>query len=160
MCVCVHVYIYIYTHTYTGCPRRNLPDFGRVFLMLNYTDMTQNTYIRSWTVTEIMARGKCGLLAGSTYCTCTAVWHVTRISHVLESVTQAGRQAVSQSVGVVSALLAYHEWRCGELYMRMCGFCNVWVCMYGFCNVCVLVICIPALFGYPDWGFSVLFPQL
>ena len=27
------------------CPRRNVPDFGRVFLMLNYTDITQNTYV-------------------------------------------------------------------------------------------------------------------
>ena len=26
---------------YTGCPRRNVPDFGRVFLMLKYTDVTQ-----------------------------------------------------------------------------------------------------------------------
>ena len=26
---------------YAGCPRRNVPDFGRVFLMLNYTDITQ-----------------------------------------------------------------------------------------------------------------------
>jgi len=25
---------------YTGCHRRNGPNFGRVFLMLNYTDMT------------------------------------------------------------------------------------------------------------------------
>ena len=41
---------------YTGCPRRNVPNFGRVFLMLKYTDITQNTYIQSWTVTEIMAR--------------------------------------------------------------------------------------------------------
>ena len=32
---------------YTGCPRRNVPDFGRVFLMFNYTDITQNTYIQS-----------------------------------------------------------------------------------------------------------------
>ena len=32
---------------YTGCPRRNVPDFGRVFLMLRYTDITQNTYIQS-----------------------------------------------------------------------------------------------------------------
>ena len=30
------VYIYIYT----GCPRRNVPDFGRVFLTLKYTDIT------------------------------------------------------------------------------------------------------------------------
>jgi hypothetical protein len=29
------------------CPRRNVPDFGRVFLMLKYTDITQNTYIQS-----------------------------------------------------------------------------------------------------------------
>ena len=41
---------------YTGCPRRNVKYFGRVFLMLNYTDITQNTYIQSWTFTEIIAR--------------------------------------------------------------------------------------------------------
>ena len=49
-------------HVYTECPRRNGQNFGRVFLMLHYTDITQNTYIQSWTVTEIMAREKCGLL--------------------------------------------------------------------------------------------------
>jgi len=42
--------------SYTECPRRNVKYFGRVFLMINYTDITQNTYIQSWTVTEIMAR--------------------------------------------------------------------------------------------------------
>ena len=47
---------------YTECPRRNGQNFRRVFLMLNYTDITQNTYIQSWTVTEIMAFEKCGLL--------------------------------------------------------------------------------------------------
>ena len=31
---------------YTRCPRRNVKYFGRVFLMLNYTDITQNTYIQ------------------------------------------------------------------------------------------------------------------
>ena len=31
---------------YTGCNRRNGPDFGRVFLMLNYTEKPQNTYIQ------------------------------------------------------------------------------------------------------------------
>jgi len=45
-----------YIYIYTGCPRRNVPDFGRAFLMLKYTDITQNTYVQSWTVTEIMAR--------------------------------------------------------------------------------------------------------
>ena len=29
---------------YTGCPRRKGPNFGRVFLRSNYTDITQNLY--------------------------------------------------------------------------------------------------------------------
>jgi len=37
----------IYNSIYTGCPRRNVPDFGRVFLMLKYTEITQNTYVQS-----------------------------------------------------------------------------------------------------------------
>jgi len=32
---------------YTGCPVGNVPDLGRLFLKLKYTDITQNTYIRS-----------------------------------------------------------------------------------------------------------------
>jgi len=41
------IYSYIYIYIYTGCPRRNGHNFGRVFLMLKYTDITQNTYIQS-----------------------------------------------------------------------------------------------------------------
>jgi len=52
------------TVIYTGSPRRKEQNFGRVFLMLKYTDITQNTYIQGWTVTKIMAREKCGLLVG------------------------------------------------------------------------------------------------
>jgi len=37
-------------------------DFGRVFLMLNYTDITQNTYVLSRTVMEIMARKSEGVI--------------------------------------------------------------------------------------------------
>ena len=40
---------------YTGCPRRKGPNFGRVFLRSNYTDITQNTYIQSSMVTEILS---------------------------------------------------------------------------------------------------------
>jgi hypothetical protein len=58
-----NLYIINIVTEYTGCPRTNVTDFGRVFLMLKYTDITQNTYIQTWTVTEIMAREKCGLLA-------------------------------------------------------------------------------------------------
>ena len=46
---------YYVVFIYTECPWRNVPDFGRVFRMLKYTDITRNTYIQSWTVTEIMA---------------------------------------------------------------------------------------------------------
>ena len=65
---------------YTGCNRRNGPDFGRVFLRSNYTDITQNTYIQSWTVTEILAREKSGLL----WCLRTVLVSVTSFSTLLE----------------------------------------------------------------------------
>jgi len=32
---------------YTECPTSQGHNFGRVFLMLKYTDVTQNTYIQS-----------------------------------------------------------------------------------------------------------------
>ena len=60
---CIILYIHCpYIYIYTGCNRRNVRDFGRVFLRSNYTDITQNTYIQSWMVTEIMAIEMCGLL--------------------------------------------------------------------------------------------------
>ena len=52
LCVCVCVCVFVYTEF----NRRNVRDFGRVFLRSNYTDINQNTYIQSWTVTEILAR--------------------------------------------------------------------------------------------------------
>ena len=45
-----------YSFIYTGCPRRKGPNFGRVFLRSNYNNITQNTYIQSSVVTEILAR--------------------------------------------------------------------------------------------------------
>ena len=36
---------YLCSYVYTGCPGRNMPDFGRLFLTLKYTDITQNTYV-------------------------------------------------------------------------------------------------------------------
>ena len=51
----VHRDFLITLYIYTGCHRRNGQNFGRVFLMLNYTDITQNPYVQSWTVSEIMA---------------------------------------------------------------------------------------------------------
>ena len=37
-------YCKLYILRYTGRARRNVPDFWRMFLMLKYTDITQNTY--------------------------------------------------------------------------------------------------------------------
>jgi len=39
-------FVVLRSYAYAGCPRRNVPDFGRVFLMLKYTDITQNTYVQ------------------------------------------------------------------------------------------------------------------
>ena len=49
-------------HVYTGCPRMKGPNFGRVFLRSNYTDITQNTYIQSLMVTETLNIEKWGLV--------------------------------------------------------------------------------------------------
>jgi len=49
-----HTYIHTIIHTY-GCPRKNVPEFGRVLLMLKYTDVTQITFVQIWTITELMA---------------------------------------------------------------------------------------------------------
>jgi len=38
---CFGLYRHHQVPHYTGCPRRNVPDFGRMFLMLKYTDITQ-----------------------------------------------------------------------------------------------------------------------
>ena len=62
-----------------------MPDFGRMFLTLKYTDLTQNTYIRRRKVTEIIAKEKCGLLA---------VPRTVPVSHV---VTRTLRMSVLQS---------------------------------------------------------------
>ena len=64
-----------------------MPDFGRVFLMLKYTDKTQNTYIQSSNVTEIMARKKGGFLAVPNISTCTA-----DVSRDRANVLEAGMQ--------------------------------------------------------------------
>jgi hypothetical protein len=64
ICLCIKKFntVLYFAFVYTGCLRRNVQYFGRVFLMLNYTDITQNTYIQSWTVKEITAIEKWGLV--------------------------------------------------------------------------------------------------
>ena len=97
-------------YVYTGCPRRNVPDFGRVFLMLKYTDITQNTYVQSWTVTEIMAKEKCVLLAGPRIVPVS--WQVLSM-FVLECSVRYGKSAQTSlipecAVSHVTSVLAIH----------------------------------------------------
>ena len=104
------------TVLYTECPRRNVPDFGRVFLMLKYTNITQNTYVQSWTVTKIMSREKCGLLAGPR--TVPVSWQsypFPTLSLVSHFVNSADASHWTQAVQVKAAL-----WMVGRLDVRCC----------------------------------------
>ena len=82
MCVCITfkmklqiIFLEILTCIYTGCPGGNVPDFGRMSLRLKYTDITQNTYIRSWNCYGDNGERKVWSSCGSTYCICFA-WRV------------------------------------------------------------------------------------
>ena len=106
-------------HEYTGCPRRNVPDFGRVFLMLKYTDITQNTYIQSWTVTEIMAREKWSLLAVPNTAICTADTSRDRLTSLrVEFSVHCAYMTVCAVSHVTSALgiLIYSAWNPKDNY--------------------------------------------
>ena len=86
-------------YIHTGCPGENVPEFGRMFLTLKYTDLTQNTYIRSWTLTEIMAREKCGLVVLCTVTVSRIVTRTLRMS-VLQSHSQVKHILTSLSTDV------------------------------------------------------------
>jgi len=88
--------------SYTGCPRRNGQNFGRVFLMLKYTGMSQNTYIQGWTVTEIMAIEKCWLLGGSTFCTSVTPYSCTAHARQRDIVMQWPWRTLYSTVALTS----------------------------------------------------------
>ena len=100
-------------HYYTGCNRRNGPDFRRVFLKSYYTDITQNTDIQSWTVTEILAREKSGLL----WCLRTVLVSVTSFSPLLElhSYVRANVAPATLATGG-EPLAAYSGWKSMDNY--------------------------------------------
>jgi len=109
-----------HTHIYTGCPRRNVPDFGRAFLMLKYTDITQNTYVQSWTVTEIMDRAKCGLLAGP------RTVHVSWQSYPFPSLSVVSYDGISAHASHWTAHVGlYRNVRSAMLRHRWAVMCHV-----------------------------------
>ena len=79
---------------YTGCPRRNVPDFGRVFLMLKYTDITQNTYVQNLNGYGDKGRRKVWFSCGSTYCT----WFAWCNTHTLRIVRPCLQPAQARSL--------------------------------------------------------------
>ena len=93
-------------YIYTGCHRRKGQNFGRVFLRLNYTDITQNTYIQSWTVAELIARENSGLLAVPRT-VCSALRNLHRATDLEWRVAcSAGRMWSGQCALYLSQMLA------------------------------------------------------
>ena len=115
----LHIYIYIYI--YTGCNRRNGPDFGTVFLRSNYTDITLNTYIHSWTVTKILAREKSGLL----WCLRTVLVSVTSFSLLLELHSYVRANVAPATLATVGAFSS-------ELWLEVNG--QLWHVCECFCS--------------------------
>jgi hypothetical protein len=108
--------------SYTECPRKNVPDFGRVFLMLKYTDITQNTYVQSWAVTEIMAREKWGLLSVPRTIPISWRFVLDCFSRKLLSGISSVFIAPAVEAGVLSESVTYSAWNSRDSYEMVCGF--------------------------------------
>jgi hypothetical protein len=83
--------------------------------MLKYTDITQNTYIQSWAVKEIMARKKCGLLAGLRTVPCRLTEFRMSVVHCRVRLQNAANAAAVNCLpvdkvvhGAAAADYAYH----------------------------------------------------
>jgi hypothetical protein len=91
--------------------------------MVKYTNITQNTHVQSWTVTEIMVRENCGLLTVPHIVPIS--WHALLV-YVLEC-------------GVISPHTS--SWRGNEpscwrefLTNWATDCCTAWSCLDSFCN--------------------------
>jgi hypothetical protein len=69
----------LYVYVYTGCPRRNVPDFGRVFLMLKYAGITLCPKLNGY---GDNGPRKVWSSGGSTHCTCQLTSHIALCSRV------------------------------------------------------------------------------
>ena len=101
-----------------------MQDFERVFLMLKYTDITQNTYIQSLTVTEIMAREKRGCLRFQILQPAQLIRHVT----VLMSL----REECSVHCACVTVSCLHGIARMPFVFSHV-EYCDMHF-VYGFCN--------------------------
>jgi hypothetical protein len=95
---------------YAGCPRRNVPEFWTLFLMLKYADIIQNTYVQSWTVTEIMLVHALYLSADRSYENLSLSVVSDDGSHLAISFKCASiRVRLRCAVSHVTSVLAIHE---------------------------------------------------
>jgi len=63
------IFVFLENKSYTECPRRNVPDFGRVFLMLKYTDINPKHLCPKLNGYGNKGAKKVWSSCGSTYCT-------------------------------------------------------------------------------------------
>ena len=93
-------------HIYTGCPGANVPEFGRMFLTLKYTDITRNTYVYP----KLNGYGdncerKVWSSCGSTFCTCFVCCY-SYTAHVRPSVSQPSQ---AHSAFIINRCHSYSE---------------------------------------------------
>ena len=118
--------------------------------MLKYTDVTQSTYVQSWTVTEIMAREKCGILAGPH--TVPASWQsYTFPSLCVVSYDGNSTHAHSYVVGLYrnahSAMLR-HRWAISCIVLGNLRTTMTWVRL--------LMCCWPCIFAMINFRFQLM----
>jgi len=71
LCPCMYVCMYVCMRVckYTGCPRRNVPHFGRLFLILKNTDITKTSMSKMESLRRKWPE-KMRSFCGYTHCTC------------------------------------------------------------------------------------------
>ena len=133
-----------YISLYTGCNRRNGPNFGRVFLTLNYTDITQkhlcpklNGYWDNGQIKLLTSFGStndnCQLV--SVIYICSRVRHICWRSlemHISAYVRLAGRQSASRMTSplsiplwcIVLRTLGIITWVGGTLQFKLMALCH------------------------------------
>ena len=90
---------------YTGCPGGNVPDFGRMFLTLKYTDPTPKHLYPKLNGYGDNGERKAWSSCGSTYCTCFTYCY-SYTAHVRPSVSQPSQ---AHSGFIINRCYSYSE---------------------------------------------------
>ena len=90
---------------YTGCPGGNVPAFGRMFLTLKYTELTQKHLYPKLNGYGDNGESNVWSSCGSTYCTCFACCY-PYTAHVCPSVSQPSQ---AHSAFIINRRHSYSE---------------------------------------------------